>query len=403
MTDASCCIDILLYIYLYNWNFYSPTWQVNLLASKMCQYNESEVTEIHLLGFQGLDNFKPLFCTVLLLVYIGIVTGNLLIIFLVSTNIRLKIPMFIFLQHLAVADALLATCVIPVMAEIILRTRWKMSVAGCIMQMYFYFNFGFVQCFILAVMSYDRYVAICHPLRYLIIMDHKICHLLAYGCWVTTCSLCSIEFFLIAQFQFCGPSDIDYLFCDLGPVMGLATSDTSIIQWLDFTYSVLVLFCALTFIIGTYSYIFILIFKTSSSNGKRKSFSTCSAHLISVGAYYGSLIVIYVTPSNETSPNLNKYSSLLYTIVTPLMNPIVYSLRNQEIRQALYKTMKKLYSIKHSKLFKGKVWINFKNFHSHLSCCSIPQWSPLASNRLLSDRYDWLPNNNSQGLLWPSV
>ncbi|KAM5171540.1 olfactory receptor 5P52-like [Mantella aurantiaca] len=312
----------------------------------MCQDNQTEVTEIHLLGIQGLGNLKPLFFALLLLIYIAIVMANLLIILLVSTSSHLKVPMFVFVQHLALADTLLATCVIPGMAEIILRTKGKMSVVGCIMQMYLYFNFGFVQCFILAVMSYDRYVAICNPLHYILIMDHRICFLLSYGCWVTTWSLTSIEFILIAQFQFCGSSDIDYFFCDFGPVVALSTSDTSIVQWLDFAYSVLVIFCALSFIIGTYSYIFIIIFKISSSAARKKSFSTCSAHLISVGAYYGSLIVIYVTPSTEMSPNLNKYSSLSYTVVTPLMNPVIYSLRNQEIKQALHKKVKKLFSMR---------------------------------------------------------
>ncbi|XP_073480317.1 olfactory receptor 6M1-like [Aquarana catesbeiana] len=308
----------------------------------MCQDNQTKVLEIHLLGVQGLDNFKPLFFAILLLLYIAIVTGNVSIILLVSTNSNLKIPMFIFLQHLAFADALIATCVIPIMAEIIIRTKKKMSVVGCITQMYFYFNFGFVQCFLLAVMSYDRYVAICNPLHYILIMDRRICFLLGYGCWTITWSLCSIEFILIFQFQFCGPSDIDYFFCDLGPVMQLSTSDTSIVQWLDFTYAVLSTFCALAFIFGTYIYIFMIILKISSSTARKKSFSTCSAHLTSVAAYYGSLITIYVTPSNELSPNVNKYSSLLYIVMTPLMNPIIYSLRNQEIRQALHKKLRKI-------------------------------------------------------------
>ncbi|XP_073480319.1 olfactory receptor 6C2-like [Aquarana catesbeiana] len=308
----------------------------------MCEDNQTKVSEIHLLGVQGLGNFKLLFFTALLLFYIAIVTGNLLIILLVSTNNNLKIPMFIFLQHLAFADAVLATCIIPMMAEIIIRTKGKISVVGCITQMYFYYMFGFVQCFLLAVMSYDRYVAIRNPLRYILIMNRRICFLMGYGCWVTTWSICSSEFILIIQYEFCGPSDIDYFFCDIGPVIQLSTSDTSIVQWLDFTYSALGLFCALTFIIGTYIYIFIIILKISSSTARKKSFSTCSAHLISVGAYYGSLITIYVTPSSEMSPNVNKYTSLLYAMVTPLMNPIIYSLRNQEIRQAFHKELRKI-------------------------------------------------------------
>ncbi|XP_040198047.1 olfactory receptor 10A7-like [Rana temporaria] len=303
----------------------------------MCQDNQTQVSEIYLLGFQGLENFKPLFFALLLLIYIAIATGNILIILLVSTNSNLKIPMFVFLQHLALADVLLATCVIPLMAEVILKTKREMSVDGCILQLYSFLNFGFVQCFILAIMSYDRYVAISNPLNYILIMDHRICFLLGLGSWAITWTLSTIEIILVAQFEFCGLRDIDYFFCDVGPIVKLSTSDTSVLQWFDLTCSILFFFGALTFIIGTYIYIFIIILKISSSAGRKKAFSTCSAHLISVAAYYGSIITIYVTPDDEKSPSVNKYSSLLYTVVNPLVNPIIYSLRNHEIRQALHK------------------------------------------------------------------
>ncbi|XP_073479863.1 olfactory receptor 10C1-like [Aquarana catesbeiana] len=303
----------------------------------MCQDNQTKVTEIYLLGFQGLENVKPLFFAILLLIYIAIVTGNILIILLVSTNSNLRIPMFIFLQHLSLADVLLATCVIPLMAEVILKTKREMSVDGCIMQLYSFLNFGFVQCFILTIMSYDRYVAISNPLHYILIMDRRICFLLGFGSWVMTWTLSTTEIIFIAQFEFCGLRDIDYFFCDVGPIVKLSTSDTSIVQWYDLTCSAFLFFCSLTFIIGTYFYIFIIVLKISSSAGRKKSFSTCSAHLISVVTYYGSIITIYVTPANEKSPSINKYSSLLYIVVNPLVNPIIYSLKNHEIRQALQK------------------------------------------------------------------
>ncbi|XP_040198046.1 olfactory receptor 10A7-like [Rana temporaria] len=308
----------------------------------MCQENQTKVTEFYLLGFQGLENFKPLFFALLLLIYIAIVTGNILIILLVSTKSNLKIPMFIFLQHLALADVLLATCVIPLMAEVILKTKREMSVDGCILQLYSFLNFGFVQCFILAIMSYDRYVAISNPLHYILIMDRRICFLLALGSWAITWTISTTEIILIVQFEFCGLRDIDYFFCDVGPIVKLTTSDTSIVQWFDLSCSVLFFFCSLSFIIGTYIYIFIIILKISSSAGRKKSFSTCSAHLISVAAYYGSIITIYVTPDDEKSPSVNKYSSLLYIVVNPLVNPTIYSLRNHEIRQALHKIVERL-------------------------------------------------------------
>ncbi|CAI9590068.1 unnamed protein product [Staurois parvus] len=244
----------------------------------------------------------------------AIVIGNIVIILLVSTNSNLKIPMFIFLQHLALADVLLATCIIPLMAEVILKTKREMSVGGCIIQLYSFLNFGFVQCFILAVMSYDRYVAISNPLHYILIMDRRICFLLGFGSWVITWTLSSTEIIFIAQFEFCDLTDIDYFFCDVGPLVKLSTSDTSIAQWLDFTCSAFLFLCSLAFIIGTYIYIFTVIFKMSSSAGRKKAFSTCSAHLISVCTYYGSIITIYVIPANEKLPFVNTSTLLCCTL-----------------------------------------------------------------------------------------
>ncbi|XP_069618810.1 olfactory receptor 5P64-like [Ranitomeya imitator] len=301
----------------------------------MCEENQTQVTQIRLLGFQSLSEYKPLLFLLLTLSYICILGGNLLIILLVTIIDQLKTPMFFFLKHLSISDVLLTTSVIPMMLDIMFVEEGVLSLWGCMTQLYFFSIFGFVQCFLIAIMSYDRYLAICHPLRYSSLISPDLCLRLVMGAWFLMIVLISSEFLVIIQSNFCGLNYIDYFFCDVGPLMELATSDISIVMLQDFVYGIFTLFFPFVFIIVTYFCIFFTILNISY--GRRKAFSTCSSHLTTVCAYYGTLIAVYITPSDESSSNTNKYRSLLYIVVTPLMNPIIYSLRNNEIRRAMQK------------------------------------------------------------------
>lgn len=307
----------------------------------MCGHNETKVTEIHLLGFQSLQNFKPLLFFALLLLYIAIAGGNLSIVFLVSTSDNLKTPMYFFLKNLAIADVLLTTSIVPMMLELILKSKGSISLDDCITQLYFYGISGFVQCFLLAVMAYDRYVALSNPLNYILIMKSSLCFQLVFGSWAITFYLTTSEIILIGQFEFCEGSNLDQFFCDYSPLVELSTSDTSVVLWIDFVYALFTLFVPLTIILVSYIYIFITILKIRSFTGRKKTFSTCSSHLTTVCVYYGTFIAIYIIPSNKGMSDLDKYRSLLYTVVTPLMNPIIYSLRNAELNQAFHKKVKK--------------------------------------------------------------
>ncbi|CAI9569633.1 unnamed protein product [Staurois parvus] len=297
--------------------------------------NQTEVAEFLLLGFQGLYEVKILLFVVFFLVYIVILNGNILIIILVGTCDHLKIPMFVFLQHLAAADVLLTATVVPLMLNIIILDEKSISVRGCIAQMYFIFIFGFVQCFFIAIMSYDRCLAICNPMRYTSIMRPHICFRMIEGCWVLVLFISTSELFEIFRFNYCGLNYIDHFFCDFGPFVLLSTSDTSALMLQNFVTSFFVFSFPLSFIIVTYIYIFIIVLKISSTQGRKKAFSTCSTHLVMVCAFYGTLIIVYTAPSDESSTGTNKYRSLLYTVASPLINPIIYSLRNHEIKTAL--------------------------------------------------------------------
>ncbi|KAG8573890.1 hypothetical protein GDO81_008913 [Engystomops pustulosus] len=306
----------------------------------MCEENQTQVTEIHLLGFRGLYKYKAPLFIVFLLTYTLILGGNLLIILLVSTMDHLKTPMFFFLKHLSTADVLLTTSVVPVMLDIIFLEEGILPFWGCMLQLYFSGIFGFIQCFIIAVMSFDRYLAVCHPLRYSSLMGPDLLLLLVTGSWSLVTVVLSSEFLVVIQFQFCGLNYIDHFFCDFGPVLKLATSDVSFLMLQDVFISIMLIFFPFAFIILTYFCIFFTILNISY--GKGKAFSTCSSHLTTVCVYYGTLITVYITPSDESSSHINKYRSLLYIVVTPLMNPFIYSLRNNEIKRAMRKVMSRV-------------------------------------------------------------
>ncbi|XP_069817498.1 olfactory receptor 10A7-like [Dendropsophus ebraccatus] len=307
----------------------------------MCRENETQVAQIFILGFQNVN--KSLLFIVFLLTYLFILVGNLLIILLVTVVDHLQTPMYFFLKHLSIGDVLLTSIIIPMMMDLIFAEKSVLPLWVCKAQLYLYGIFGLVQCFLIVVMSYDRYLAICHPLRYSSLMrpDHSL--YLVIGLWVLSSALPSCEFFFVIQLNFCGLNSIDHFYCDFGPVVNLATSDTSMLMLEDFVISIFTYFFPLTFIIITYICIFFTILKISSNIGKRKAFSTCSSHLITVCAYYGILMTIYLAPSHENSSQINKYMSLLYLVGTPLLNPIIYTLRNSEIKRAVQKLMSRTF------------------------------------------------------------
>ncbi|XP_068129409.1 olfactory receptor 5P50-like [Hyperolius riggenbachi] len=303
----------------------------------MCEANQTQVTQIYLLGFQELYKFKILLFIVFLLIYILILGGNAAIIILVTIVDQLKIPMFFFLKHLAAADVLLTTTIVPMMLGIILIKEGTMPFLGCIIQLLCLGVFGSVQCLVIAAMSYDRYLAICVPLRYASLMNPNVCFQLVFGSYVLGALLRASEIIVVFHLRFCHHNYIDHFFCDFGPLVGLSTSDTSVLMIQDFITSIFMMSFPLAFIIISYICISFTILNISSALGRKKAFSTCSSHLATVCTYYGTLMTIYMVPTDYSTVNMNKYRSLLVIVVTPLMNPIIYSLRNQEIKRAVLK------------------------------------------------------------------
>ncbi|XP_073402885.1 olfactory receptor 6P1-like [Dendrobates tinctorius] len=243
--------------------------------------------------------------------------------------------MYVFLSHLSLSDILISTTVAPNALHVILLGNASVPTLGCIMQLYFFGVSTITECCLLTVMSFDRYLAICRPLRYMSIMNNKLLTALITYSWTVGFLQPLITHSLILQLDFCGPNVIDHFFCDVAPVLELSCSDLTLVQ---IEVSIVALFVGLIqflFIIGTYILISYSIFHMSSKAGKEKAFSTCSSHLAVVCTYYGTLIILYLSPSRGYSFSLNKMLSLINTVVTPFFNPIIYALRNLEIRMAL--------------------------------------------------------------------
>ncbi|XP_063785596.1 olfactory receptor 5P52-like [Pseudophryne corroboree] len=300
---------------------------------------KNNISTIFLLGFQYMDNFKFPFFTVLLGIYCVTLAGNSLIITLVFYSKNLQSPMYFFLVQLSICDIMLTTDIVPNMLHIVLHDGATLSLSGCITQFYLFGSLESSECLLLTAMSYDRYLAICNPLHYTYLMNHVFCLKLAIICWLLSLSINVVITFGVIKEDFCGPNVIDHFFCDFGPLLELSCSDTSIVQMISTFLCIPVIVCPIFLIIVSYTYIVLVISKISSSTGRWRSFSTCSSHLTVVFIFYGTLIAMYVLPNKGKSLTINKMLSLMYTVLAPFFNPMIYSLRNKDIKDVLLKLM----------------------------------------------------------------
>ncbi|KAM3924566.1 olfactory receptor 5G9-like [Leptodactylus fuscus] len=301
---------------------------------KATENNLTLITDFFLVGFQGGQFFRILLFCLLLVVYCGTICGNLLIITLVSTSKILHTPMYFFISQLSICDILLTTNIAPKMFHILLNDGATITFVGCISQFYFFDGSEACECLLLSVMSYDRYLAICNPLRYTSIMTLTNCMTLALICWLFGFSITLIDTITISNLVFCGSNVIDHFFCDFLPLLGIVCSDTFIVQVEVFLLSVPSIFIPTTVIIYSYTNIVLVILRIPSNTGRQKAFSTCSSHLIVVSIFYWTLFSVYVVPTKRQTLTISKILSLLYTVFTPMINPIIYSFRNKDIKKA---------------------------------------------------------------------
>ncbi|XP_031754177.1 olfactory receptor 6P1-like [Xenopus tropicalis] len=293
--------------------------------------------EFFLLGFGDLHGLKYFCFTLFLLLYLMALTVNLLVIILVVVTEALHCPMYFFLSQLSSSEILFTTNIVPNLLRLVLFGGGNVSVSGCRVQFFVLCVPTVTQCILLAAMSFDRHAAISNPLHYTSIVTFKVQLHVVIFCWSSSFMMSLLVFTFFSQLQFCRSNIINHFYCDISPVMELSCSDTSTLELVTSLASTLVIVSPCFFIIGTYISIIVTITRIPSKCGRQKAFSTCSSHLAVVCMYYGTLISIYIYPPGNHSVNANKFLSLLYTFVTPLFNPIIYCLRNQDIRSTMRK------------------------------------------------------------------
>ncbi|XP_037771251.1 olfactory receptor 11A1-like [Chelonia mydas] len=297
--------------------------------------NQTPITEFILLGFGNQPGLQILFFLLFLVIYVVTMAGRLLIVALVVTDQHLHTPMYFFLGNLSCLETCYTSTILPRMLASLLTGDRTISVESCITQLAV---FGFLvtaESYLLVVMSYDRYLAICKPLHYGTLMNGQLCLPLAAGSWISGFLACTILVCLISELIFCGPNEMDHFFCDLTPMVKLSCSDTSQITPVIYIFSFLNV--VIPFLLTLMSCVCVIstTLRIPSTTGRQKAFSTCSPHLIVVTIFYGAIIIAYMLPKSSTLRALNKVFSVCYTVLMPLANPLIYSLRNTEVKEAL--------------------------------------------------------------------
>ncbi|KAG8455759.1 hypothetical protein GDO86_001811 [Hymenochirus boettgeri] len=297
--------------------------------------NNSEVTEFILLGFSLAEENRACLFSFFLLLYISTIVANVFIIVLVYKDHHLYKPMYILISSFSFLEICYTAVTVPKMlSDLSHPNRCTISVVGCITQYNFFSLCAAMEHFILVAMAFDRYVAICYPLQYGSIMNNKTCIQLVIVSWIISCCSLSIPAFSVSKLYFCGPNVIDHFFCEFNHMLKLSCTDTFIVQTIFSFLSWLIIGGCLICIGISYGFIIFTVLKIPSRSGKWKAFSTCASHLTVVGIFYGTVIFIYLRPTERLNFHENKVVSVFYIIVTPVLNPIIYSFKNQLLRDA---------------------------------------------------------------------
>ncbi|XP_043845853.1 olfactory receptor 1J4-like [Dromiciops gliroides] len=297
--------------------------------------NKTSISEFLLLGLPIRPEHHILFYSLFLSMYLITILGNLLIIFLIRLDSHLHTPMYFFLSHLAFTDVCFSSVTTPKMLVNIQTGSQTIPYNGCISQMYFFIFFTDLDNFLITAMAYDRYVAICYPLHYTTVMNQNFCSLLVVGSWILSCASSLTHTLLLARLSFCAENAVSHFFCDLAALLKLCCSDTSLNELVMFTVGTMVIILPFIGILVSYILIIVTILKIPSTKGTCKALSTCGSHLSIVSLYYGTIIGQYLFPSSQNSNIKDIISAVMYTVVTPMLNPFIYTLRNRDMKGAL--------------------------------------------------------------------
>lgn len=326
--------------FLYNIIFFDAFISRKPRLEKM---NETTVKQFLLLGFDTLPELQIGLFVLFFMIYLATVAGNILLIITVWIDCHLHTPMYFFLSNFSFLETAYVTNIIPRLLTSFLTGNRTISLSGCFFQLYVFSFLGTTECFLLTGMSYDRYVAICRPLHYANLMNPRTCLLLAIAAWVCGFLAPSFTVIMVSRLVFHNLDKINHFFCDLTATLKLSCGDVIIIKVTSQILASIITLVPFVLTIVSYAYVISTILKIPFTKGRKNAFSTCSSHLIVVSTFYGALIIMYVAPSGNQSLDFNKIFSLLYTVITPMFNPIVYSLRNKEVKSALKRTISKIW------------------------------------------------------------
>ncbi|EDL12748.1 olfactory receptor 23 isoform X1 [Mus musculus] len=303
--------------------------------------NQTVISRFILLGLPIPPEHQHLFYALFLAMYLTTVLGNLVIIVLIHLDSHLHTPMYLFLSNLSFTDLCFSTVTMPNFLQNMQSQVSSIPYAGCLAQMYFFLFFGDVESLLLVAMAYDRYVAICFPLHYTRIMSPNLCVSMVLLSWALTTLCAMLHTLLLTRLSFCKNNVIPHFFCDLSALLKLACSDIHINELMIMIIGALVVILPFLLIIVSYAHIVSSILKVPSTRGIHKVFSTCGSHLSVVSLFYGSVIVLYLCPSSNNSTVKDTVMSMMYTVVTPMLNPFIYSLRNRDMKEALKRVLQK--------------------------------------------------------------
>ncbi|KAM6215182.1 olfactory receptor 6C2-like [Rhynchocyon petersi] len=304
--------------------------------------NRTAVTTFILLGLTEDPQLQVFILIFLLTTYMLSITGNLTIIILTFVDSNLKTPMYFFLQNFSFLEISFTTSCIPKYLYSLSMSDRTITYNSCFTQLFFIDLFAVIEFFLLAIMSYDRYVAICKPLHYMTIMNHKVCKTLIMCCWMAAFIIVLPPLSLLLKLEFCDSDIIDHFACDVPPMLKISCSDTWLIQQMMIVCAVVIFVITLICVVLSYMYIIRTILKFPSVQQRKKAFSTCSSHMIVVSISYGSCIFIYVKSSSKEQVKINKGVAVLISSISPMLNPFIYSLRNKQVKQAFKDSLKKI-------------------------------------------------------------
>ncbi|XP_061445192.1 olfactory receptor 5V1-like [Rhineura floridana] len=304
--------------------------------------NQSNPTTFILLGFGNFLELRILLFVLFLVIYALSLVGNLLIVLLVVVDQHLHTPMYFFLMNLSCLDICYISTIVPRMLASFLTGDRSISVTGCITQYYFFGFCAATECYLLAMMSYDRYLAICKPLQYTSVMNGRLCRQLSFTSWISGLVINTIVTSLMLKLTFCGPNEVDHFFCDVYPVANISCSNTHLVKLATFVLGLMGAGPPFLLTLASYVCIILTVWQIKCKDAHQKAFATFSSHLIVVALFYGSLFLAYIVPETETMKRQHKIFSLFYTVMIPMLNPLIYTLRNREVKETLFNSFRKL-------------------------------------------------------------